>query len=72
MVRPEERETRQDGEKQRQAEWSAFTPEQRDKLLGRNRDATDRRKPDRSVAIGDAAIPTSGRIPGRYNALVAG
>jgi hypothetical protein len=39
MVRLEEREdeTRPNGEKQKQAEQSGFTPEQRDKLLGRNR-----------------------------------
>jgi len=49
MVRPEEREseTRPNGEKQKQAEQSGFTPEQRDKLLGRKRDLTDGRKPDR-------------------------
>ena len=49
MVRSEEREgeDRPNGEKQKQAEQSGFTPEQRDRLLGRNRDVTNGRKPDR-------------------------
>jgi hypothetical protein len=49
MVRPEERdgETRQGGQEQKSAEQSGSTPEQRDRLLGGKRDATDGRKPDR-------------------------
>jgi hypothetical protein len=49
MARPDERdgETRQGGQEQKPAEQSGFTPEQRDRLLGRGQEKLGKERPER-------------------------